>query len=263
MKELNLAQFFRYFAPGSIGMIYYLFLRYNEYKELRLGEIDLGEGAVLIFGAAVLGHIFATIYHAIINLRCEWIQTNLRPDHRDFFVSMTETAKLFLVYLPSSLAVEKPSQEMMFPATTSDKSIQVAKLLSSQGAAMLFDSTFYLMREREMVRMKSKNDLSRFESFFHLLHGVGATIVGIVLTTILWLIHARLRGCDFDCVRWWIWLVPIFACALLSRNWYMLRRMAMAYVEGWYLDAISRRSPKENMIYVRPWHLNPGVHVVP
>src|SRR5438552_1379712 len=165
LKEIGLENFFRYLAPGSVGILFYAYLSsYGENGHLiffgfPLSQVQFQGAAALIyvggilFFAAVFGYIFSLVYHFIINLPV--IEYVLHQDHRDFFISTTACDSLKLEYFG-----EHGYRE------AGDQSQKIAESLSRKGAAMLFDSAFYRLRAE-----KDKSiDENRFESLFHIWH---------------------------------------------------------------------------------------------
>jgi hypothetical protein len=240
MNSIDLAQFFRFFGPGGVGVMVYLYSRYTPSMSLPTAFMPAQYGTaigiiVIAVSAAFLGFLFSTIYHGIINLRICGFETGLAPNHRDFLRQASAAGKLKLVDLGGDDVT--------------------AERISVWGASSIVDGLFYRLYER---RKLSNFDANRFERYFHILHGLGTTILASITMYCLGLIHDLLQKslafnmADFSLPKTLLLHLPvIFVLIIMVANWINLRKIAIGYVESWLLEMLDANYTTAK-IYVRP-----------
>ncbi len=225
MNSIDLNQFFRFFGPGGATILTYIYLLWSENasfvalgipKDANLTAI----GVIVAILAAAVGYFISTIYHAVMNLgdKC-----GLGIDHRKILDQLSKRNDTLRKILLKDVVGTKVE----------------ACALSRWGSSSLLDGAFYRLYS-DTKGNKSEGEMYRFERYFHILHGVGAMIVGIFSALLFWLIRAKSHDYVYNgpCA---LRLLPIiFVLILIVVNWISLRRIARSYVESWFVDMLDK-----------------------
>ncbi len=157
---MNFDKFLRYTIPGVISLLVFYFLTYltNLEAAKRLSESDstLGFIAVLVFVSGGLGAIYNIIYWAI----CHFFYYPL--DHTGLFSSIKD--KLIIKDSAGNIINNK---------------------ISKRDAWSVFNTYWY---SKTRLRSKLEAINPRVDRLSDVCHGLGTTLIGLILAILAWLI---------------------------------------------------------------------------